>query len=485
MSNLIEQTGLTKLIYSGVLPELFDTQIRLIEDPARFVKAAADSGGTFDYEKLAPDKDHVGIHLIALGDVERYGFNRNGDGFPKTACAEYHNTFVDNGTLFRHHQNKDRKKGLGKVAASMYSDPMGRIELFVHAHKEKAQPELEKLEKTGEVPFSMACRVKFDRCSMCNNIRKSSRDPEQCDHVKYDLGKVAEDGRITGTYNDEPNFFDISFVWRPADRIAWSLKTASDGTLDSVKLAYDAGLYVPERILLDSGPSQEKHALARKLADAERRYFGIDEKGPVNGMDSVVWELRKAASTRTFSDETLDQLRAYEPGDTFYVLAENQIVMDPTSFFKYATGSQYSELAPYMEKVEQAICGIYDHFDKSGELAALCGDGTYDATFPDRFSLYEAPRQLTSLVKSALDRSTFEVKTASHRAVEVTMDGTDAKLITTDKNAEKFDNELVKMLAAKYSIYKLAAAYAMQTLSGELDERELALIAAQNVIGKQ
>ena len=90
MNNLIDNSGMTKLIHSGALPEYFDTHMTLIEDPARFVKAAAESGGTFDYEKLAPPKDHVGIHLIALGDVEHYGFNRNGDGFPKTACEAFH-----------------------------------------------------------------------------------------------------------------------------------------------------------------------------------------------------------------------------------------------------------------------------------------------------------------------------------------------------------------------------------------------------------
>ena len=393
-------------------------------------------------------------------------------------------TFVSNGTLFRHHENKDKEKGLGKVAASMYSDPMSRIELFVHAHKEKAKPELEKLEKTGEVPFSMACRVKFDRCSVCNTVRKSSRDPNQCDHVKHDLGKVAEDGRVTGTYNDEPNFFDISFVWRPADRIAWSLKTASDGMLDSVKLASDAGIYVPEHIMLDSKPSMEKHALARKLAEFEQKYFNIAQNGPGSGFDSVMWELRKAASTRTFDDNTIEQLRVYEPGDTFYKLAENHIVMDPVTFFKYATGSQYSELAPYMDKVEQAVSGIFSKLEKSGELVALCASSEYDADIPDRFSLYSTPQQLTSVVKDARDRGTFEIKSASHRVVEATVDGVPAELII-DKNAENFENELVKTLAAKYGMYKLAAAYAMQTLSGELEERQLALIAAQNVISKQ
>jgi len=109
--------GMTKLIYSGVLPQELGFSMRLVEDPVAFQKAAA-AIGDVNYEELAPDKYHMGIHLVALGDVERYGFNRNGDGFPKVACQNYHHTFVKNGNVFRHHKNKDPEKRLGQIKMS-------------------------------------------------------------------------------------------------------------------------------------------------------------------------------------------------------------------------------------------------------------------------------------------------------------------------------------------------------------------------------
>ena len=36
-SNDLAGTGMTKLIYSGSLPDNFDMQLEIIEDPAKFV----------------------------------------------------------------------------------------------------------------------------------------------------------------------------------------------------------------------------------------------------------------------------------------------------------------------------------------------------------------------------------------------------------------------------------------------------------------
>ena len=150
--------GMVKLTYSHDVHPSVGAEMRLIEDPgSNLIKKAADTIFGCDYEALRPDKNHVGIHTIALGDSERYPMNRNGDLFPKLACERYHHTFVKNGHVFRNHDNRDPEKAIGTIVKSAYNEPMGRIELFLHVNKEKAQPELHKLATEGGHAFSMAC----------------------------------------------------------------------------------------------------------------------------------------------------------------------------------------------------------------------------------------------------------------------------------------------------------------------------------------
>ena len=112
------------------------------------------------------------IHLIALGDTERYGPNRNGDGFSEAVCREYHPTFVKHARWFRHHGNKDKSKGRGIVKASIYNEQMHRIELLValNATKEAADhnggliadEEMEALSRGEDLQTSMACVLDAD-----------------------------------------------------------------------------------------------------------------------------------------------------------------------------------------------------------------------------------------------------------------------------------------------------------------------------------
>jgi hypothetical protein len=478
-------SGMTKLIYSGVLPQELGFSMQLVEDPVAFQKAAA-AISDMNYEELAPDKDHVGLHLVALGDVERYGFNRNGDGFPKEACKTYHHTFVKNGNVYRHHQNKDPEKRLGQIKMSSYDDDMGRIELFIHAHKEKATAELEKLASTGDIPFSMACRVQHDRCSICNNIRKSSKDPAMCEHVENELGKVAEDGRVTGTFNDEPNFFDISFVYRPADRIAWHLKTASDGTMDSIKLAEQSGIWTPEPLVIVSTSSVGKRELLRKIASMEQHLFGLSQKPlhRMTGDERELWELRKSAAVeQNLSDDMINTLRAHDIDDVLYHSAADGVILDVPSFFKYATGVEYDSVAPYVDRVCEVMSnGFFTHLEKAGNAAAVCNDGFFDVDVdPLRAMSYSSPRKL---IACARENASFTEKYASHRTVVATIEGRSAQIAQNEEFwAEKQASGVVNELAERYASYKLAAVRAWQTLNPEQDtERQLASITAQHLI---
>jgi hypothetical protein len=82
----MQNEGFTKLTYSHLQQPEVEAAMHMFEDPDKLVKSA---GMNFDCasDDLKPDKDHVAIHVVALGDYEHYGQNRNGDAFRKKACG--------------------------------------------------------------------------------------------------------------------------------------------------------------------------------------------------------------------------------------------------------------------------------------------------------------------------------------------------------------------------------------------------------------
>ena len=249
-------------------------------DRAQFLKRASHSFlPLLDNIKFA--KDEVPVHLIALGASEAYGPNRNGDGFKAAACRKYHNTFVKFGKFFRNHKNKPERGDphFGVIKASAYNEDMRRVELLCALNAEKsaternggfiADAELEKLARGADIPVSMACRVPRDVCSYCQNSART-RD-EYCTTEKCAAGgcrdnlsrliKVGNDLHHLHVDNPDPTWFDISAVFRPADRIAYGAKAdyltkaAADNGLfelqDAIKLAEASS--VPLAVVLQAG----------------------------------------------------------------------------------------------------------------------------------------------------------------------------------------------------------------------------------------
>lgn len=233
------------------------------------------------------------IHMIAIGATEAYGPNRNGDGFKEATCRNYHDTFVKNARWYRNHKNKDPKISYGLVKASMYNEKMKRVELIValNATKEAAarnggllaDKEMQKI-ASGDDNWgvSMACRVAHDVCSGCGN--KARNRDEYCteDSCKYggcrhNLTKVAEDGHVLHVDNPNPTWFDISDVYRPADRIAWVVghyKAASGlYVAGGAELAEMAGIGMPDGMWASDLPGEtvKLAGVAKKLAELEKK----------------------------------------------------------------------------------------------------------------------------------------------------------------------------------------------------------------------
>jgi hypothetical protein len=217
-------------------------------DRQRFLKSAGPLA-LWGLNDLTFKPGEVPIHLIALGMTEGYGPNRNGDGFSMSVCRRYYKTFEKHARFYRNHVNKDPSRSYGIIKKAILNLPMRRIELIVALNgTEKAaqengglvaDKELEKLSRQEDLPVSMSCKVSHDICSGCGNRAKTRA--EYCEDVleggccpygglKYHITKVSEDGHVLFADNPDPIWFDISHVFRPADRTAYVTGTLTNTT---------------------------------------------------------------------------------------------------------------------------------------------------------------------------------------------------------------------------------------------------------------
>ena len=160
------------------------------------------------------------------------------------------------------------------------------------------------------------CRVKYDRCNICNN--KAATRKQYCKHAKNYLGKIIDHetaekwskelGRkiLAGTrvvvYNDFPKFFDISIVNIGADRVSFILgKAASEShIISSIDLA--------EVYYEDVDQFFDKIAQVKKQSDIKKQVGAlgpddIDGKVAPIGEQSMILKALKAKVKQSIEAE--------------------------------------------------------------------------------------------------------------------------------------------------------------------------------------
>jgi hypothetical protein len=215
---------------------------------------------------LSPTPGKTKILVLAMGASEYYGPNRNGDAFKESELISHHHTFKTNANVFRSHVNKDPAKSIGKVIESFYNHDMHRVELILELDNGTAANEVEKIRQNKDVAVSMGCRIKYDVCSICGN--KAPTRAEYCTHLKYEMGEVHPDGRIVCADNPKPNFFDISIVFRPADKTGYMMK----------KIARDGSILVQDKsadLAIKNASLTVLAAYLRKAADIDKTISGV------------------------------------------------------------------------------------------------------------------------------------------------------------------------------------------------------------------
>lgn len=358
-------------------------------DRQDFIKrAGAEFAHQLDQVKFAADE--IPIHLIAIGATEFYGPNRNADGFTCETCKRKHDTFEKHARFYRDHANKDPAKSYGVVKMSAWHEPMKRIELLCALNAAQsaadrnggliADKEMEKLSNADDIAVSMACRVPWDVCSGCGNRARTRA--EYCDDVahgghckmgglKRNLGRLLADGHVLHADNPDPTFFDISHVFRPADRIAYVMgelqKAAAAGHVQSgAELAELIGLSTPYNLLISPGlpPNVAMQVkLAYQLADIER------DLAPNNYALGFMGAVQPPAKLPSNSREKFAQiLRA---------LADERIVLPVHDFVRLVTDLPEKQAAEVADVVQAQLPGVFGRLTNSGDFEDVVANNPY------------------------------------------------------------------------------------------------------------
>jgi len=329
----------------------------------------------------------IPVHLLAVGAKEYYGSNRNGDAFSERACQDKHDTFKKFARWYRDHDNKDKSKGRGMIKASVYNGDMKRIELIVALNSTKeaadrngglvADEEMEKLANGEDIPVSMACRVSHDVCSSCGNKAKSRKDycgPEMCKHggCRDNLAKTFDDGHTLHVDNPDPLFFDISKVFRPADRIAYTLgraKHAADyeGMLKaaceqfgeargSAALAEKLGVTAPLWLLSD-GPWADPRVVGQLKVASQL----IEHENNMAGQPPAPHDRACMAVVQPPRDDCPDlQSGTFKLAHVVTALAAQKCMLPLGSFVAMLTGEYTTKTAEAVKCAAERLPGMFN-----------------------------------------------------------------------------------------------------------------------------
>jgi len=440
---------------------------------------------------IRPERGHQYIHLISMGAQEAYGPNRNGDGFNEKrgsfelaerkdgrpqyyhmdgGLVDYHRTFTKFANVFKHHKNDDPKLSIGDIVADAYNPEMKRGELIIKVPEDDEwMPHLQKLANGKDIPFSMACKVPYDVCTICGNRARSRK--EYCKHAADHLSEIVKEGHQAYVINDAPKFFDISRVFRPADRIAWSLRKVASAGLVHVKsgaqLAEEEGLILPERMWdADSPYASAKLATAKKLADIEKLVDGVAQS--VHNADRVKG-LIAGCPNDDLPPEAMEVLQSARLGTALKGLSDAKICLSLRDFVKLVTGSNGNDdsFAGDIPSVLGVLPGVFSRLLQDGDIEECAEDCAYDP------APTAVPRRIKEVLGQLADTHSMDTGPATKRIKVTIIRGVKPKALALPPKLASLSSSDGR-LAKEYAKYQLAFARAAN------DDLVTGLTAARN-----
>ena len=285
--------------------------------------------------------------------------------------------------------------------------------------------------------ISHNCSVPFDVCSCCGN--KATKREEYCKAIEdggmckagglsKNIGKMASvDGKLQQLYadNTQPDFFDISNVFVPADRIAYSSGLVKRASADNVpfseksaewEFAYDPE--APEELSL------LQETIMSYQADGEKR------------ASSVGWTDAKPLTNLHIPNSSL-------PKNVYKALNDCGICLPAANFIQLTQNCSFDKAAS-LAKIVAPL--------SNSCLLAMTGSDTRNNPYAESAG---APDMLYKwAMHQGLPATTVKswVKQAAMNSFE---EGSDNRITVEELNKVKND-DWIKRAAWNYGLYKLA-----------------------------
>jgi len=181
-----------------------------------------------DFPNFKPEKGFVYVASRAISSR----VNANYDGWPVDQIKKSYKTFVGR-PIYVEHNNSDPDRARGVILDALYKEAKlasGVIDASVYCLMEVDSvtfPKLAKAIMDGKLnAVSMGADVDGTQCSACGKY--ASKPSEYCVHIPRMKGRtvtVYKEGKRSESLVFEscikPNFFELSFVFDPADESAW------------------------------------------------------------------------------------------------------------------------------------------------------------------------------------------------------------------------------------------------------------------------
>lgn len=460
------------MMKKSFLPESFNFDVPPVEiigvgskglDKTAMVKRAS----AFDdvIEKLEKKANRTYLHVITTGAYETYGANLNSDGwngesfelhFPHPenmakkamvldgGLSKYHDmTYMKDGAVYQEHQTKTAGVDpSGEIVAAKYNPMMKRGELIIAVDTEKWAPRLQKKAKGENIYLSIGASVPHDVCVICGRIAKTAS--EHCSHFKHHRGEVYDCGVRSCVMNDHPDFYDISGVNVPADKIAFVLQEVGHGDkLTKTSSLHDVMQQAVQAVGVRPPMVLTKAAyLLGKLARMEKQIEGIVEgdkkpdKEAFDHDDDAEKDFELEVQNYP-ADEVIDGANRkgilLTPGMLFKLLGKE--CSDPDNALKDCDDESCGDLSCMMRELE-------DDEDVNDELL----DGSFDQHPP-------VDLNLDSILEKFVPMFGMTDPAVNTRVIRITIVGA-PKHGTVDKKASlnKFAQEALRRTYARYLI---------------------------------
>jgi len=181
-----------------------------------------------DFPNFKPEKGYVYAASRAISSR----VNANYDGWPVDQIKKGYKTFIGR-PIYVEHNNSDPDRARGVILDAMYKEAKldsGVIDASVYCLMEvdaQSFPKLASAIMDGKLKaVSMGADVEGTQCSACGKY--ASKPSEYCVHIPRMKGRtvtVYKEGSRSESLVFEscikPNFFELSFVFDPADESAW------------------------------------------------------------------------------------------------------------------------------------------------------------------------------------------------------------------------------------------------------------------------